>query len=121
MFIVYLGPREKMLLRKQVGKEAFEEIITGKKVYEGRLYKGDWVNIQPNDVIIFYHQKREVVCRVKEIIIYDSFVEMYKSLKDSTILPYIHSDQDGETYYQGFFPRSKEVVVAIEIQSVYNS
>lgn len=106
-----------MLFRKHVAKEAFDAIRSKKKVYEGRVYRDDWTLIRPGDYIIFFNEDKEVICLVIDCTLFDSFVDMYRELK-SDLLPYIHSTEDADNYYRGFFPAKPEKTIAIGIRSV---
>lgn len=71
-----------------------EWIHIGKKTYEGRLYKGDWTNVEPGDVIRFESTKSDdsgqisslsVLVKVTELRRYKSFGEAFDELGSALI------------------------------------
>lgn len=97
-------------------------IEQGIKTYEGRLNKGDWINIKANDIIIFYDSKgKEVKTRVIKMLYFKNFIEAYRELGMKLVPLRNISENDVENLYLQYFTRddiNRYGVVAVQIQVI---
>ena len=56
-------------------KQSFDNIITCKKTFEGRLYRGIWESVQVNDILIFEHDNEECSKVIKKITLYHNITD----------------------------------------------
>jgi ASC-1-like (ASCH) protein len=99
----------------------FNLIKASKKTIEGRLNKGIFTNLKPNDIIIWQHEKLKLKVIVKFINHYGSFKEMLLSEGLPKVLPTIPSIENGVNIYHKYFSPDEEEkygVVAIGMQII---
>ena len=99
-----------IIYRKHLSQPWFREIFNGNKIFEGRLNKNDFSNMNIGDNIIFYNENNEFSV---EIISIDNYKYFNDYLIDKTIekcLPcdYIHSIEDGVNEYYKFYKKEDE-------------
>ena len=99
-----------VIYRKHLSEPWFGEIFNGNKIFEGRLNKNDFSNMNIGDNIIFYNEDNEFSV---EIISIENYKYFNDYLIDKTIekcLPcdYIHSIEDGVNEYYKFYKKEDE-------------
>lgn len=114
------------MLRKQIKNTHQEpwlnEIISGRKKYEGRVNKGDWLNLKLNDNIIFYDDKgNEVKVKVINLKYFQNFTLAYEYLGKNLIPLYNINRNNVEKLYLNYYT-SEEIkeygVVVFEMELV---
>ena len=109
------------ILKKQVEGKWYNLLKSGKKKYEGRLNKGDFMNLKIGDNIIFYNNDDEFKVKVIDIIKFINFQEMLEKIGLSNVLPGIDNIQDGIKIYRKYFSEEQEEkygVIAIKISII---
>ena len=88
-----------------INKNALNNIKTKRKTIEGRLKKGDRVNIQKkkNDKILFHNHSDRYMIGVKEIKEYDNLYEYLKNENIKQILPHLDDINDAYNHYKQFY------------------
>lgn len=99
----------------------FDLIKSGKKTIEGRLKRGIFIKLKPNDIIIWEHKKLNLKVTVKYINNYNSFEEMLKKEGMEKVLPNINSIEAGVNKYHEYFSLEDEKqygVISIGMQLI---
>lgn len=107
--------------RKHVEGVWYHSIKSGRKIYEGRLNKGDFANLKIGDYIIFYNDDDEFKVKVVEVLKYASFQEMLEDLGLPDVLPGIDTVSNGIKIYREYFSEDQERtygVLAIKIEII---
>jgi ASC-1-like (ASCH) protein len=104
--------------KKEVKEPWFSLIKLGYKQVEGRLNKGDFVNMNIGDFILFINNdlgfERNFIMEIKNISYYDNF-QMY--LENETLercLPGIDNIEDGLKVYYTYYKKSDELEYKIK-------
>ena len=121
IFILDIQSQE-MLYKKHLSEPWFSLIKLGHKTIEGRLNKGDFLQMNVGDVIEFENNDFGLNRLCKTIIIrktqYSSFKEFLEKEGLQKCLPSIDSIQDGVKIYYNYFSKQDEElygIISIEI------
>ena len=90
-------------MKHSLQKRWFDLIKSGVKTLEGRIRKGNWLNVDAGDVLVFYCENDEVTCVVEELTEYASFEEMLSNVNLGSILPGIDSVEEGLKIYESIY------------------
>lgn len=106
------------IYEKKISEPWFSLIKLGIKIVEGRLNKGEFVNMKPGDIILFTNNElgfeRKFSIKIKNITYYDNF-KMY--LENETLekcLPGIDNIEDGLYVYYKYYKKSDELEYKIK-------
>ena len=91
---------------------AFRSIRLGRKRVEGRLKRGLFKHIQPDDVIMFTCHGSSFNARVERVCEYDCFRDMLRTEGLRSVLPYgdvVHV-QDGVRLYESIYKHDDELM-----------
>lgn len=112
---------------KHLSEPWFTLVKTELKTIEGRLAKGDFQKLQPDDEITFinhdYGLERSVKCNIAGITRFNTFRDLLESNLLKQCLPGIETVDDGVTIYRQFYtPDDEETykVLAIELKVLDN-
>jgi ASC-1-like (ASCH) protein len=98
----------------------YDFISMGMKTVEGRLNKGDFLNIQIGDIITFTNEGHpDVTKMIVDIRYYQSFHDMLEHEGLNHVLPGIDSIDHGVYIYEQYYPPSEQAlhgVVAIQLE-----
>jgi ASC-1-like (ASCH) protein len=74
---------------KTVKQPYFDQIKNGKKIYEGRLKKGDFKNLNVGDIVIWEFENEKEKCKTKivEILEFKTFIEAISAVGLLHVLP----------------------------------
>jgi ASC-1-like (ASCH) protein len=106
---------------KHVTEPWFSYIQTGVKTIEGRLYQKDWVNVKPNDTIVFFNDDLTCPVKVTKVVRYSSFAEYLQSEPLKNCCPHISTVDEGVAEYRNIFTAEDEAkfgVVAVHFELV---
>lgn len=113
---------------KHLSEPWFTLIKLGLKTCEGRLNKGDFEKMNPDDSILFenndYGLKRSFLCKITSIHNYESFREYLSNETLEKCLPGIDTIEDGvEVYHQYYNPsaEAEHKIKAIILKVVENN
>lgn len=101
---------------KHLSEPWFSYIRNGLKTCEGRLRKGDFIHIQPGDIIHFHHLDQSFRVQVTSLQHYPTFMQYLQKEGLPSCLPGINTFQDGCNLYRSFYSEHDELyygVVAI--------
>jgi ASC-1-like (ASCH) protein len=99
----------------------FNKIKTGKKTVEGRLNKGVFKEIKPNDIIKVKNDKNYFYIKVIKTTKYETFSDMIINKGLENVLPDIKTLDDGVAVYRQFYSEDKEnefKVLAITVKVI---
>lgn len=120
------------MYRKHIKEPWLQMIKSGKKEYEGRIYRDDWAEMKPGDIIKLYNENEEYNVQVIGKVMARNFDELYDVL-GSKLVPYIvtkenfmilepNRNQVQEKYEQIFNMTKEEIaitgVVGIHIKPI---
>ena len=88
----------------------FDDIITGKKTVEGRIFKERFSELKKGDTVIFYKDledgtrtEEKISVKVKDIHNFNDVLSMFKGMKLKSILPRSKTYKDGEKIYNEIY------------------
>lgn len=87
-----------MIYKKHCEKKWIDCIVSGKKTVEGRLQKGDWLEMKNHDVLILFDQDQEICCEIVEKTIFKTFEDAF-DVYGTDLLP----DCNDASVYQTFY------------------
>ena len=96
---------------KRLSEPWFTLVILGLKTVEGRLKRGNILDIKPGDTITFYNNdifKREHTVYVSKCNTYNTFNDYLSTEGLSNCLPGIINNNDGLSVYYKYFNKSDE-------------
>ncbi len=96
---------------KHLSEPWFTLVSLGLKTVEGRLHRGNILDIKIGDKVTFYNRdifNREHVVEVIKITRYSSFKEYLESEGLSNCLPGITTIEDGLSVYYKYFSKNDE-------------
>lgn len=87
----------------------FYNILNRKKKWEGRLYRGSYKRIKPDDIIYFTNdenemEKRTLAVKITSIHIFSTFEDAFMSIKNTLAVPN-HSLNETLKIYHSFYPK----------------
>jgi len=82
-----------------------DEIISGKKTFEGQSWNGKWTNIFPGNILVFGNGGKMILTRVTSIAYYQNFESMFLQLGQKLLPGHIGKVED---YYSRYY--SNEVM-----------
>ena len=95
----------------------FSLIYFGHKTIEGRLAKNKFLNMQPNDTILFKNNdlgcKRSFSKRIRKLTKYKSFKDFLTKEDIQTILPTINDIEIGISIYRKYYSEQQEKTFGI--------
>ena len=104
-------------MRKHLSEPWFSLVYTGKKTYEGRLFKGDFASTKIGDEIVFYNddfginrESKKTVCKIKK---FSSFKNMLEKCSLKKVLPTVQSINDGVKIYRKYYDKNSEKMFGI--------
>ena len=114
-----------MIHEMNLQPEAFYMILSGKKIYELRLYDEKRQKIRPGDLLVFSMENSEQMklkVKVEEVLVYSSFEELYASLP-MTQIGYDESTAHDASFHDmdAYYPPEKQKqyeVVALKIKKL---
>lgn len=93
--------------KKHMSEPWFSLVCCGFKNTEARLNIGDWINIEVGDYIKFtndnFDQIREIIVKINNINIYNSFYDYLKNENIGKCLPTIKNINDGVKVYEQYY------------------
>jgi ASC-1-like (ASCH) protein len=97
-----------MQILKNIQDCYFSQIVSGKKTVEGRLCKGDFIDLKIGDSITFHNNNNEKInVIVKQLEYYCNFVDFLEDHLKNT-LPDIESIMDGLKIYKSLYREEDE-------------
>ena len=102
-----------------VSQPWYDFIASGRKTVEGRLNRGIFRKIMPDDIIMWKNNESIFETIVTHIKSYDSFKEMIEDQKLENVLPEIATIGEGEAIYFKYYSKEDEAehgVVAIGLK-----
>jgi ASC-1-like (ASCH) protein len=103
------------MIRLTLNDPWFELVKSGKKLYEGRAWKGNTCYLKPGDTIEFYHHIDQTVLpftkKIKNIHRFDTFRTALEQTGIEKVLPEILSIEEGVEIYLKY--------VSIQTQNQY--
>lgn len=103
-----------------IKKEYFNYIQNGEKTVEGRIYSFPFTKACKGDIVTFKNQNQKVMCRIIEVVKYNSFYDMLDKEGVRNCLPDVASVEAGVKIYhgiQGYEEKAKRNgVIAIRIE-----
>ena len=118
--IIYIRTQNKWIVN--IKEPWYTFIKDGKKVVEGRLNKGKFMNIKKGDIVFFQNKLGIVMSIVLNIEKYKTFKEYLKKEGLDNTLPDIKTIKDGEKIYYKYYSKKDEKelgVLAIHIKKIY--
>ena len=96
--------------RKHLSEPWFSKVSDGIKIFEGRLNKNDFSEMNINDHIIFYNEDKEFIIEIISIINYKSFNDYLidKTIEKCLPCDYIYTIEDGINEYYKFYKKEDE-------------
>jgi ASC-1-like (ASCH) protein len=82
-----------------IKEKAFNQILSGKKTIEGRLFSKFFSNINVNDYIYFINNNQKILCKITIIDRFETFINMLKNINISNINPGSKSLEDSINIY----------------------
>lgn len=114
-------------VRKHLSEPWFSFILTGLKVVEGRLNRGDFAAMKVGDEVIFENNDfkfvhRELRVKITRTVKYESFFKYLENEELAACLPGVPSIDVGLKVYAAYFPdcdinTAKAVAVHFELVS----
>jgi len=107
---IYLYTIHTMKLHSlKIMDDYIQDIIHGRKIVEGRIYKPKYELYVPNDKIVFTAPSgTTTTCRITQIKRYSSFGEMLKDVAIHSCLPSVHEYQAAVDVYNLIYWNQKE-------------
>lgn len=88
------------------GSPWLDWIEAGTKIYEGRLYYKDWIQVRPGDIIIFYDgakKEHKVEIVVTDLRRHTTFVLAFREFRDKLVpIPNVSANDVADFYYKYF-------------------
>src|SRR5258706_9383529 len=97
-----------MQLYKHVAEPWFQYIKTERKKIEGRLNKGDFINLHLKDKILFFNNNENILVEIVKINHFINFREMLEIEGLNNVLPDIKTIEDGLNVYYQYFNMNDE-------------
>ena len=103
---------------KNLSEPWFSLIKLGIKIVEGRLNKGEFVNMKPGDIILFTNNElgfeRNFTIEIKHISYYDNFQTYLENETLEKCLPGIDDIENGLNVYYKYYKKSDELEYKIK-------
>ena len=96
---------------KHLSEPWFTLVSLGLKTVEGRLSRGNILDIKVGDKVTFYNKdifKREYIVEITKITRYSTFKEYLETEGLSNCLPGINTVEDGLSVYYKYFSKNDE-------------
>lgn len=107
------------IYNKPVCDPWFTYIVAGHKTIEGRINRGDYANLKPNDIIIFECNGAKQKTKVIKINNYTTFRQMLEAEDFNKVLPYVENIEKGVNIYYQYYTKELENeynVIAIHLE-----
>lgn len=112
-----------VIIRKHLSQPWFDFIKNGVKIIEGRLDRGDFAVLMPEDKILFYNcddKNQEILTLVTKISRYETFSQLLEQEGVKNVIP--GSDlEDAVRIYRMYYDKQDELtygVVAIHLKVI---
>jgi ASC-1-like (ASCH) protein len=106
------------IIEKNVSEPWFSLIKLGIKKVEGTLNKGDFANMNVNDIFLFTNNElgfeRSIMIEIKDITYYDNFQTYLETETLERCLPGIHNIEDGLKVYYKYYTKNDELKYKIK-------
>ena len=105
-----------------INNRALDNIKNGKKKIEGRLNRGIFTKIKPDDKILFFNNLDICNVKITNIKIYDSFFDMLNTENFNNVLPYCKNLDEGIVLYNNIYKKNQKnfKVLAIHFDLLLN-
>jgi len=98
--------------KKNISEPWFSLMKLGMKTCEGRLQKGDFINIKENDILVIENHElgfpRSFCAIVQSIQTYSTFTQFLEKESLVDCLPGIETIQEGEQVYYQYYSKQEE-------------
>jgi ASC-1-like (ASCH) protein/ribosomal protein S18 acetylase RimI-like enzyme len=83
------APTESRLFQCTLGKQYIQQIRSGAKTYEGRIYSGPFRNYRIGDRVTWFAGQDSVTTEITDLKVYKTFEEMLKAVGFKKMLPLV--------------------------------
>lgn len=101
-------PSTKIPITKNLSEPWFTAVCNRSKTIEGRLNKGDWVNIEVGDLVYFANEEHKVMVKIISINYFKSFRDYLENEGLERCLPSVTTIDDGLAVYDGIFSQDDQ-------------
>jgi len=82
------GTKSNNTYTKHIVENDFNDIVNGKKIYECRLNKGDFVNMTAGDIVVWENDEKTVTTKIISSKVFDTFADAVQIAGINNILPH---------------------------------
>ena len=104
-----------------IKESPFKNILSGKKIIEGRINKGFFKNLKVNDILQLSCRSKNCKIKIINIIKCNNFNDLLSNYCLNDILPDVQSIEEGLILYNSIYSKEKEYkygVLGIHIEVV---